>query len=144
MRKHMRNLLLTLPVAAVVTLASCEGENLFPGPGTGNEDAPEILLITANETVAAGGLLTVNVSGTSTVGVSEMEIDLSRGVVQDTTRVFDPPEEDFTSSTQFTMPQNLTQQTVRIRVILRDRFGAESDPEELEVPVSDTGLGASM
>ncbi|HSH46310.1 MAG TPA: hypothetical protein VK966_10665 [Longimicrobiales bacterium] len=137
MTKSMKRLAGTLAVIAVPCLSACGGENLFESPVTGNEDPPVILELVTSESVTPNSILTVEVEGTSEAGVRQMDITLSRGVARDTTRTFDPPREDFDARTQFVMPARIDQNSVLVRVVLRDRLGVASEPAEAVVPVTD-------
>lgn len=137
MNNGYRGMGMAFMVGSAALLAACGGENAFTEPATENQDPPVITEFTTSESVSPNSILTVRVEGTSSAGVRRLDIDLSRGVVRDTTRLFDPPREDFGATTQFTMPSRLDENTVLVRVTLRDRLGAESDAEELVVPVVD-------
>ena len=123
--------------ACTLVLGACEGPNLFTGPATagGDDAAPVVLTLDVPEFVRSNEVLDVNVEASSAEGITELDVTVVEGVVQQRTLTFDPPRLNLTASTSFQMPSALTRTSITVRVEVQDRLGARSDPKEVQIPV---------
>lgn len=124
-------------VACALVVGACEGPNLFTGPGTsgGEDEAPVVLTLDVPEFVRPNDVLDVGVEASSVQGITQLDVTVVEGVVQQRTLTFDPPRLNLSASTSFQMPSPLTRTSITVRVEVQDRLGARSEPKEVQIPV---------
>lgn len=122
-------------VAAMLTLAGCEGPNLFTGPATVADRAPVVDSVIVPESVRAGTILHVQVHASSSAGITSVDVTLIEDAVRERTMVIDPPDTDVRVATEFQLPQTLVRETLLVQVDVQDRLGAMSETFEVQVPV---------
>lgn len=126
-----------LAVAVAFAVSGCDGDNLFEvqDPLVGDDDPPEVDLQLPSE-VAAGEVLTFQVSATGPEPIEAVEADLVVGDhVDSTTRQPPAADTDVTVELEFGIPLDVAGEVAVVTVRAHDATSSRSPPVEGQVSV---------
>lgn len=136
--RRTRSLVGTALLAGVLSLAACDGDNLFSGttPAT-PQGAPAVVSVTVPEVVAEGSRLDVSIAASAPRGLASVQVRYRRALTDDQTFEFENRTDTVAVNASVQIPAEAADTVVVIEVTATDRTGAVSDAVTRSVRVSD-------
>lgn len=118
-------------LAVAISLAGCEGDNLFAGDSP--ELLPQIMGLSAPDAAVAGEAISVRVDAYAPHGVAQIVVSLEGAVSRDTVVDVQPPRSQVSQTIRVPVPAVLTDTLLTVRVSITDVLGNVSSGRTTEV-----------